>query len=183
MSRRAVAWSWALLMAALVVLGEAHQAGAATTVMRQGFCLARSESGCAEVVLPGTSVDYRRLPKDQTGAPVILYFSAQQAKAGSVFAHVLEAEDADPAVELGVIEGGGTLNIGRALEKLSAKMRGVGHVVITMFRADSPRADSQIVYSFLRVTGPGVFHGRVVDVDGVPARGSDLITFNIVRQP
>src|SRR5690349_19051606 len=76
------------------------QTGASASVTAQGFCITRIEMRCQEVVLPGGSVSYERLPKAGDGARIIYFYSDQQPGSKLVLVHLLEAEDKDRDVKI-----------------------------------------------------------------------------------
>lgn len=169
----------------MLALAPDLAAAVGPTVTRQGFCVTRSETGCSELALPGTMLDIARLPRRADGTRTIAFFSVQDVPAKGAIVHMLEAEDAEPQVDavVGDAGGGKADDLMRALKALGAKAKGLGAVVLTAFRPAPDRAEPYRVFSEIAVRGPGLFHGRVVDLKGNPIPGSEPVTFGVVLEP
>lgn len=179
------------LAAAALLAAQPASADDAPVVSRYGFCITESEGRCLEVAVPGTVVDYERLPEDESGGRYIAFYSRQQARPGLVLVHILYGEDQDSAVsyvlpdapraDLAALRG--------QLERVVAANPGTGSIVATALVAAPPGAaprgadPESFVFSRIAVPSPGEYSGKVVGLDGKPAPGTDTVSFSVIRRP
>jgi hypothetical protein len=171
-------------LAALPVLFAAaagYAADSAVNLTGQGFCLRREEAKCEEVAMAGMLVTIERLPKDEDGKRVIYFYSDQDLKAKGAFVHVLESEDSDPEVIFRAPGGGKAAAPNASLKAMVDKLKPAGTTVITPFQMD--KTDKVRVFSAIHVDGPGVFSGRVVDMDGHMLGTGERVSFTVIRDP
>jgi hypothetical protein len=154
-----------LFCTAALVSSPVHAAD--VTVLRQGFCVTKSDSGCGEVILPGTMIDFARLPKGPDGKPVIYFYSVQKTTGKATFVQIVQSDEAENNVDYQPLAGGGAqpADLKPALKALIKKLAPEGGVVVTPFRTNAAD-DKVIAMSAIAVSGPGVFHASVVDLKG-----------------
>ncbi|MDX2222101.1 MAG: hypothetical protein SFV21_05085 [Rhodospirillaceae bacterium] len=172
-------------IACVVVAGAAAPAGAADPlVLQQGFCINRDEQRCVEVALPGTTVDFSRLPRLPDGTRYIHFYSDQQADAGTLFVHVLDAEDEDPAVDVIFPEKFSDKGdkVRSSMAGLAEKVGATGGALVAPFEATGPAETRERFFTVLQVGGPGYFSGQVVDRNGELIPNSQRITFSVLRR-
>ena len=155
----------------------------ATTVSRHGFCIRLDEMRCGEVALPGTMVAFDRLSTLEDGSRVVWYFTDQEISGKAVLVHVLEAEDSETALEIkpSASVAKDAKKLSSALKKLGEKVAGQGSVVATPFRGES--GESFRVFTPLKIDGPGIYTGKVVDLDGKIVPTSEKTSFSVFRRP
>ena len=171
------------ILAALVA-GSAVADGP-VTVVHQGFCINREEMRCNEVALPGTMVAFDRLMKLGDGTRAVYFFSDLDVDSEATLVHVLESEDLDGGLE--IVPADSVKKDAKKLEgpmkKLAAKFQSMGGLRLTAFKAVKTSRKPNRVFTELKVTGPGFFAGRVVDLDGNKVPTSDRTTFSVIRRP
>jgi hypothetical protein len=174
------------LGSALLFFGMLYGAAdaAPVTVERQGFCVTKSATSCSEVALSNTNVDLNRLPKLDNGTRVIYFFSVQKADINSTFVHVLESEDTDSHVDYNISSAAGdhSSKLMPALKAVAKKLITDGGGVVTAFHV-ARAGEPAMVFSSIPVTGPGVFHGSVVDLKGNLIPSSERISISAVQKP
>jgi hypothetical protein len=176
------------MMRALVtaaVLAAASPAAAQVSFERYGFCATEADLRCIEVVLPNTTIEIRRLSKDAEGSRVLPFYAVPRDRIEGVLVHVLEAEDAEPAVEIAPLPAAcaKVKNLKSKLEALSKKVAGEGEVRVIPFCGGGKGTETPQLFSFVPVRGPGNFHGRVVDVEGALVPGTQRISVGVIRSP
>ncbi len=155
----------------------------AATVSRHGFCIRRDEMRCGEVALPGTMVAFDRLSTLDDGSRVAWFYTDQEISGKAVLVHVLEAEDSETALEINPSESVAkdAKKLSPALKKLSGKVAGQGTVILTPFRGESGK--SFRIFTPLKIDGPGIYTGMIVDLDGRIVQTSDKTSFSVFRRP
>lgn len=171
------------LIGPLALFGLAAQAADDSTVTRHGFCIRRDEMRCEEVALPGTMVAFDRLSKLDDGSRVAWFYTDQEISGKAVLVHVLEAEDSETALEIkpSASVAKDAKKLSSALKKLGDKVAGQGTVILTPFRGESEK--SFRIFTPLKIDGPGIYTGKIVDLDGKIVPTSDKTSFSVFRRP
>ena len=165
--------------------GLAASADAQTSVTSQGFCLRRDEMLCEEVALPGTMVAIDRLTQLADGTRVVYFYSDHEVESDPILVQVLESEDLEEGLQIVPDESvkAQAAKLEPGLKKLAEKISGSGMVQITPYRPGKSKSKTHRTFTMLRVTGPGYFSGRVVDLEGKPVPISERTSFSVIRRP
>lgn len=171
------------LVASTSLLATPAAAADDVSVTRHGFCIRRDEMRCEEVALPGTMVAFDRLTKLEDGTRVAWFFTDQELPSKAVLVHVLEAEDSDTvvAIKSNDAKAKDAKKIEGQLKKLGAKIAGQGSVQLTPIRASSDK--SFRIFTPIVVEGPGIFTGKITDLDGNIVPMTEKTSFSVFRRP
>jgi hypothetical protein len=172
----------ALAIAAVFLSSMSLAADSKVQVTQQGFCVFREDERCWEVALPDTSVDITRLPQLPDGTRVVYFYSDQTIDGAATFLHVLDSEDDIAGVEVVLPEGTGRNADALRKDFIAAaeKVGSVGAVTVTGFTSRGTGAKVR-TFSTIPVTGPGIYSGRVVGIDGKPVPNSEKVSFTAIR--
>jgi hypothetical protein len=137
------------------------------TLLNQSFCVTRTETGgCGETVLPGTTIDLSRLPRDAAGVRVLYFYTDQSATTGQALIHALRFEDSDPDTKY-VIDQSVRQNspgVLTQLKKIASSTEQDGLRVFSVFSV-APHQNGRF-FSSIPIPGPGPVHAEVFKLRG-----------------
>ncbi len=175
------------ILLGLLTLGLTSNAASAASVIDSGFCLKKAGKECVQRVPFQATISMAELPTDAQGRRILHFYSRLDLERGEIVLQAWERGGDNyppaPVAKLFLSESNAE-RINSIYPDLKSKIQGIsiklGHNLFVVPVISEVKSENYVAFSYRVVSSPGTYVAQMLDADGQPLQGSNVMEVKIV---